>query len=375
MPMPTIPSNVQLQPLMKSLLLRPLSQLFGLGVWMRNHLYDAGWLKQTEFEVPVLVVGNLAVGGTGKTPHVEYLVRLLMEGYHVGVLSRGYKRETNGFVLASPQSHPEDIGDEPYQIYRKFGPHVTVAVCEDRVEGIRRMLEVDPAITMFILDDAFQHRAVKPLASVVLTEYRRPAFDDHLLPYGRLREPMESIARADLVVVTKCPGQMKPMDYRLFKEKLRLYPFQKLYFSRYAYGHLVPVFADNATHVPTLEELDQDDAIMCLTGIAHPQGFHDHLCATGARVDLHRYPDHHHFTQTDMRDLEQAWDQIHARRRLIVTTEKDAVRLLNNPYFPHRLKKHIFYIPVRVDFIEGLESGDFADGVRRAMRNGRLFKG
>lgn len=370
---------MRLPPLLTKLLLLPLSRLFGLAVGVRNRLYDAGWLKSVDFDVPVLVVGNLAVGGTGKTPHVEYLVRQMMDDHHVGVLSRGYKRHTRGFVLATPRTRPDDIGDEAYQIYRKFGPGVTVAVCEKRAEGIRRMLEIDPAINLFILDDAYQHRAVTPLAAVVLTEYHRPAFEDDMLPYGRLREPMSALNRADVVVVTKCPGQMKPMDYRLFKEKLRLYPFQKLYFSRYAYGHLVPVFDElpagqPPVPVPLLDDLTEDDAVMCLTGIAHPRTFAQHLRGHRARVTQRRYPDHHAFTQADMRDIAQAWDLMAGRRKLIVTTEKDAVRLLNNPYFPHHLKPHIFYIPISVEFIEGLESGDFTDGVRRAMRNARLFK-
>lgn len=152
--------------LLSMLLLYPISKLYGLGVSLRNRMFEHGMLKQTEFNVPVVVVGNIAMGGTGKTPHVEYIVESLMGRYNIGVLSRGYKRSTRGFVLATPQSRPEDIGDEPYQIYRKFGPEITVAVCEKRTEGINRMLEINPKINMVILDDAFQHRYVKPIPTV-----------------------------------------------------------------------------------------------------------------------------------------------------------------------------------------------------------------
>ena len=187
--------------LLSALLLYPISRLYGLGVAVRNKMFEHGILKQQEFSVPVVVVGNIAMGGTGKTPHVEYIVEELMDKYNIGVLSRGYKRATKGFVLATPQSRPEDIGDESYQIYRKFGPDVTVAVCEKRVEGINRMLEINPSINLIILDDAFQHRYVKPAVSVVLTEYSRPVFKDNLLPYGNLREQRSALNRADIVAV------------------------------------------------------------------------------------------------------------------------------------------------------------------------------
>lgn len=340
---------------------------------VRNRLYDAGIKRQVQFDVPVLVVGNIAMGGTGKTPHVEHLLHEMMDTRHIGVLSRGYKRATQGFVLASRRSRPEDIGDESYQIYRKFGPGVTVAVCESRVEGITRMLEIDPKIELIILDDAFQHRAVKPTTAIVLTEYNRPAFEDHLLPYGRLRESMSAMSRADIVVVTKCPDDMKPMEYRIFKEKLRLFPFQKLYFSRYSYGHLVPVFSEDAQRVPALDDLMPGDAILCVTGIANPRPFTRHLRTHRAVVKTRRYPDHHNFSAEDMADIEKAFDSLEGNEKIIVTTEKDAVRLLNNPYFPHQLKPHIFYIPIGVEFIDTLESGPFIPGVERALHNANLF--
>lgn len=358
---------------LSALLLLPVSKIYGLVMAVRNRLFESGVLKQHTFDVPVVVIGNIAMGGTGKTPHVEYTVGALRDRFRLGVLSRGYKRATSGFVLATPQSRPEDIGDESYQIYRKFGPDVTVAVCESRVEGISRMLEVNPDINMVILDDAFQHRYVKPTAAVVLTEYNRPVFNDKLLPYGRLREPKSALNRADIVVVTKCPEDMKPMEYRIFKENLNLFPYQLLFFSRYRYGMLVPVFGDTDAPIPALDSLSPADALLVVTGVANPKPFVRHLRTYPARVKLKRFGDHHNFTAADMESIERSFDELQSDRKYIITTEKDAVRLLNNPYFPHRLKQCIFYVPIRVEFINTGESGDFVEGIVKTLRNARLF--
>ena len=338
--------------LLSALLLYPVSRLYGLGVAVRNKLFEQGILKQQEFSVPVVVVGNIAMGGTGKTPHVEYIVEALMEKYNIGVLSRGYKRSTKGFVLASQQSRPEDIGDESYQIYRKFGPEITVAVCEKRVDGINRMLEINPKINLILLDDAFQHRYVKPSVSIVLTEHNRPVFKDSLLPYGRLRESRGALNRADIVIVTKCPPDMKPMQYRIFEENLNLFPFQKLYFSRYNYGHLVPVFPDAVENVPSFDSLDPGTPLLVVTGVANPKPFVRYLRRRKAKVKLKRFGDHHNFSSSDMVEIEKEFNELSGEDKFIVTTEKDAVRLFNNPYFPHALKSRIFYVPIKVDFID-----------------------
>lgn len=355
------------------LLLYPISRIYGMGVAVRNKMFEYGMLKQQEFDIPLVVVGNLAMGGTGKTPHVEYIVESLLGKYNIGVLSRGYKRATSGFVLATPQSRPEDIGDESYQIYRKFGPDITVAVCEKRTEGIRMMREINPDLNMIILDDAFQHRYVKPSVSIILTEYNRPIFNDKLLPYGRLREPARALNRADIVVVTKCPLDMKPMQYRIFEENLKLFPYQKLYFSRYNYGHLVPVFPDEAHDIPSLGNLDTNTSILVVTGVANPKPFVRFLRRHKAKVKLKRFTDHHNFTSSDMDEISRLYDEMPGNEKYIFTTEKDAVRILNNPYFPHRLKKYIFYIPIKVEFIDRGES-EFTSGLEKTIRDSRLFK-
>ena len=359
--------------LLSMLLLYPISKIYGVVMAVRNKMFDYGILKQQEFDIPTVVVGNIAMGGTGKTPHVEYIVESLLGKYNIGVLSRGYRRATKGFVLASPQSRPEDIGDESYQIYRKFGPDITVAVCEKRADGIRQMREINPTLNMIILDDAFQHRYVKPSVSVILTEYNRPVFNDKILPYGRLRESARALNRADMVVVTKCPVDMKPMHYRLFEENLKLFPFQKLYFSRYNYGHLVPIFPDEVTDIPALDNLRADNSILVITGVANPKPFVRFLRRNKAKVKLKRFTDHHNFTASDMEEIARLFDELPSANKFIVTTEKDAVRILNNPYFHHRLKKSIFYVPIKVEFIDRGEA-EFTAGIEKTIRDSRLFK-
>ncbi|MDE6766145.1 MAG: tetraacyldisaccharide 4'-kinase, partial [Duncaniella sp.] len=344
-----------------------------LGMAIRNRMFEYGILKQTEFQVPVVVVGNVAMGGTGKTPHVEYIVEALMNKYNIGVLSRGYRRSTRGFVIATPQSRPEDIGDESYQIYRKFGPEITVAVCENRVDGIKRMMEINPAINMLILDDAFQHRYVKPSVSIVLTEFNRPVFADNLLPYGRLRETRAALNRADIVIATKCPPGMEQLEYSIFGEKLNLFPFQKLFFSHFNYGHFVPVFPDEATDIPAIDTIKPDTNILVVTGVANPKPFARFLRRNKFKVKLKRFPDHHNFTASDMAVIESRFAEIPGDDKFIATTEKDAVRLFNNPYFPHNLKSKIFYVPIKVGFIDRGDR-EFIPTLEKTIRDSRLFK-
>lgn len=354
--------------LLSNLLLLPASKIYGMVIAVRNKLFDLGLKKQHSFDVPVIVVGNISMGGTGKTPHTEYLIEALRDDYKLGVLSRGYKRRTKGFVLATKRLRPEDIGDEPYQMFNKYGDDVMVAVCESRVEGIRKMLEINPEINLFLLDDAFQHRYVKPDISIVLTEFGHPVFYDKLLPYGRLREPMSALNRCDAVIVTKCPDDAKPVDFRIFRQNLDLYPYQKLFFSTYSYGHLVSVFPEAVTYIPYLDWLTPDDTIMIVTGVGNPRPFVRHLRKYKARVKVKRYPDHHNFSSSDMETLLKIYNEMPGKRKYIITTEKDAVRLSNNPYYPHALKSSIFYLPIRVDFMSQSD-GDFDEITRNMIRN------
>ncbi len=332
------------------MILLPLSKLYGFGVGVRNLMFKWHILKQREFPVPVIVVGNIGVGGTGKTPHTEYIIDLLRYKYRIGMLSRGYKRQTKGFVLATDRSTPLDIGDEPYQIYQKFGRDITVAVCEDRCTGIDEMLRLDPKINLIVLDDAFQHRYVKPTVSIVLTEFSNPVFYDKLLPLGRLREPASAIYRADMVVVTKCPEQLKKLEYRIFKNNLKLFPYQKLFFSGFDYAPLRPLFPDVIKDTLHMQWLSETDTVLVLSGIANPKPLIKHLKQFSAKIKVKLFPDHHNFSRRDLDTIVRRFNELEGNRKFIVTTEKDAVRLINNPYFPHELKSHIYYQPIEVRF-------------------------
>ncbi|MBO5750396.1 MAG: tetraacyldisaccharide 4'-kinase, partial [Bacteroidaceae bacterium] len=233
--------------------LTPLSWLYGLGVGVRNAMFDCGLLPSEKFDVPVISVGNITVGGSGKTPHTEYLVRLLRDKYQVAILSRGYKRKSKGFQFASDETTMETIGDEPFQMKRKY-PEAHVAVDKDRRNGIRNLLDknVNPPVGVVILDDAFQHRYVSPDVNVLLMDYHRLICFDKLLPAGRLREPAANKRRADIVVVTKCPQTITPMEQRGIERSLALFPWQRLYFTYFKYGSLYPLFDK------TREELSLD---------------------------------------------------------------------------------------------------------------------
>ena len=330
--------------------LYPLSKLYGFGVGVRNKLYDWGIIKSNKFDIPIITVGNLAVGGTGKTPHTEYIASLLLEQYNVGILSRGYKRKTKGFVLATPHSTPRDIGDEPYQMYHKLGRKITLAVCANRTLGIEQMCKVNPELDVIVLDDGFQHRRVEPDVAILLTEYNKPYFRDELMPYGKLREPATGVERADMVIVTKCPDDIKAIDFRIVKKRLNLIPDQNLFFSRYMYEPPVPVFNGSVKKdaIPNLDYLTQTDNILAICGIANPRPFLFYVKSFAARVKVNVFADHREFTRKDMDLIKSRFNSLPKGKRYIVTTEKDAVRIINNPYFPHELKPYIYFIPIRV---------------------------
>lgn len=335
----------------KKLVLLPLSKLYGFVTFMRNQFFDWHILPQHTFNVPVVVVGNIAVGGTGKTPHTEYIIEHLRHNFRIAVLSRGYKRKTKGFVLATNESKPTHIGDESYQIFHKFGGKVIVAVCEDRVAGIHELLSLFPDISLIVLDDAFQHRYVTPTVSVVLTEYNRPLYDDKMLPYGRLREPLRGIMRANIIVATKCPEQMTDLDYALFKKNLDHFPYQDVFFSRYVYQNMVPMFPDETSSVPSLEWMDSSDSILAVAGVENPRPFIRYLKSFMARVRVNVFADHHAFSKKDMAELLERFRTMPGNTRILVTTEKDAVRMMSSPHFPPELRSAAYYLPVKVDFI------------------------
>ena len=349
-------------------LLTPASWIYGAVVGVRNWMFEQKFLKSVEYDIPVIGVGNLTVGGTGKTPHVEYIVSHLSLDFKVAVLSRGYKRKTKGFVLANVKSTPSSIGDEPYQIYQKFHGRVIVAACESRRKGIEELLKLFPDLDVIVLDDSFQHRWVKPKLSILLTDYSRPFYEDKLLPLGRLRESPMQVNRADMVIVTKCPDQLLPMEFRIASKSLDLMAFQKLFFSRYDYGEISPVFIDDSPYSISLSQLTDKDSVMLLTGIANPRYIVKYFRLFPFRVKVDHYPDHHDFTKRDILDIAKKFKDMPGQRKIIVTTEKDAVRLMHNPYFPKDLKPYTFFLPVEVKMVKGVDDHDLIEEIKNHIK-------
>lgn len=351
-------------------LLTPFSWGYGAGVWLRNTAFNMGILPQEEFEVPIVSVGNITVGGTGKTPHVEYIIEALYRRYHIAVLSRGYKRKTKGFILASDSMTPRDIGDEPFQIYRKYSGMITLAVCESRRKGIHELLRIDPNINLILLDDAFQHRYVKPKVNILLMDYNRPCYDDKLMPLGSLREPASSLTRCDFVIVTKCPSDLNPMDRRMMKKNLDQYmfppPSQHLFFSNIRYADPVSVFPIQSPQLTSLQWLHDDDSVLCVTGIATPKPLVRYLRSFPGQVKVMHFDDHHVFTRRDFADIFRVFKSLEGKRKFIITTEKDAVRIVSNPYYPPTKRNVIYYIPMRVGFLE-MESTNFIEELIRRI--------
>ena len=286
---------------MKYLLL-PFALIYRCIAVVRNWLFDLGVLKSKAYDVPVIVVGNITVGGTGKTPHVEYLVKMLGAKRRVAVVSRGYGRSTSGFVEVRPESDARSVGDEPLQIKRKF-PDVLVAVDEVRTHAIDHLLAAD-AVDTFILDDAFQHRHVLAGLNIVLVDYNRPIFSDLMLPAGRLREPRCGINRANVVLVTKCPKTLTDAERQEFSRKLKLSSEVPVFFTTFGYGQLVPI-----GNSPVDAEL-KGVTVVVATGIARPERLYQHLTDSGAKVVGIKFPDHHFFTTDDIDKVITAYQSV-----------------------------------------------------------------
>jgi tetraacyldisaccharide 4'-kinase len=332
------------------LILIPFSWLYGLAVWIRNTLYDQGVIKPAEFSIPIISVGNITVGGTGKTPHVEYLVDLLKEEYNVATLSRGYRRRTRDFRLAGMDSAPAEVGDEPMQIKKKY-PDVTVAVDRRRAHGVSELMKLEPPVEVVVLDDAFQHRSIRPGFSILLIDYHRLPDSDHLLPAGMLREPAGNRNRAHLILVTRTPGELKPIDMRNYVKNLGLRMGQHLYFTTVRYDCLVPVFSD----VPAREAdwyRSRTTSVLLVSGIADPHGIRHFAENISSRVQEITYSDHHRYTAKDMDrisrrflELKEAGGEV-----LVLTTEKDAVKIREfTPCDELRISMHA--VRIRIHFL------------------------
>lgn len=331
----------------KNIVFYLLSLLYGIVTEVRNRMFDWGVLKQHSFDLPIISIGNLAVGGTGKTPHTEFLIRQLSEKFKTAVLSRGYRRETAGFVLADKNSTAKTIGDEPFQLFSKL-PDVAVAVDEKRVRGIENLLKTKPDIQVIMLDDAFQHRHVRPGLSILLTDYANLYTDDFMLPYGALREYRKNSKRADMVVVTKCPEDIQPDEYKSIAWKLKLRQHQQLFFSAFEYGQIYPVFPEMIRK--PMPEITSETAVLMFTGIVKPELMLNWLKKNTQKVKTRFYPDHHHFDKKDIAEIEKDFIDLQGDK-LILTTEKDAARLKSNPHLTDKMKKNLYALPLEVKIL------------------------
>lgn len=326
-------------------LLFPFSLLYGSIIWLRNKLYDKRILRSIRFNFPVISIGNLSTGGTGKTPHIEYLIRLLQPEYRMATLSRGYKRKTKGFLLATDTTTSTDIGDEPFLFYRKH-PDTTVSVCEERLTGIPRLLGEHPETEVILLDDAFQHRAVKPGLNILLTDYERPFYKDFILPFGNLREGRKAYRRAHIIIVSKCPPHLEQADISRIIAKIKPDKQQQVFFSGVHYDELYDFYTGQP--VAAIPE-----NIVMISGIAQPEPMRNHLQQKTRELRLLQYADHHYFTQTDLERIRTSYQDWHTDGKMIITTEKDAARLELHKEQLAAWALPIAILPIKVHFLEG----------------------
>lgn len=330
----------------------PFSLLYGLVVMLRNKLYDSGVFPSVEFKKPSTIsVGNLSAGGTGKTPHVEYIVKLLFPKYKIATLSRGYGRKSSGFRIADRDASTADIGDEPKQFRNRFHSDVTVAVDASRVNGVRRLIEKTPGLDVVILDDAFQHRRIKPGLQIVLTDYARLYYEDHLLPTGYLREPRPGIRRADIIIVSKTPQFFSPLERKRIIKQIAPEAYQKVYFSTIIYGDFIP-FSKAAGETARAKEsvFGNNYSVLLLTGIANSHSLEYFLRDKVKELIPARFRDHHEFSATDLQQVCEKFKSIRNENKIILTTEKDAMRLQKPGLAEYLAEVPVYYVPIEIAF-------------------------
>jgi tetraacyldisaccharide 4'-kinase len=357
-------------------LLFPFSLLYGIAVIIRNFCYDAGLFKSKSFDNPVISIGNLDIGGAGKSPMTEYLIRLLKDNYKLATLSRGYGRETKGYLAAEGEPRIKNqesrekkggspltihhspttatatatatnLGDEPAQFKAKF-PEITVAVCEKRVEGIRNLI---PDHDIILLDDAYQHRAVMPGLNILLFDYGRLNEPHLLLPAGNLREPFSGRRRAQIIVVTKCPAALSNDEKSAAVQLIGPLPYQKVFYTQIAYQPLIPFNAETS-----VQNIENDTTVFLLTGIANPKPLLRHLGGLASNIIHHNYPDHHCFSPKNIAKLAAEFSACKAQKKLVVTTEKDAQRLQQSwldGALPGGRNLPVLVLPIKVEFLNG----------------------
>ena len=341
------------------ILLLPFAFLYGLGVWIRNKMYDRNWLKSASFGLPVICVGNLSVGGTGKSPMVEFLLCQLKDRYKVATLSRGYKRKTKGYALASGETTAIDIGDEPMLFHKKF-PGVPVAVGEERLVAIPQLLHDRPDTEVIILDDAFQHRAIQAGLNIVLTEYSNLFTRDFFLPTGDLRDLPSSYKRAHIIVVTKTNKDITQEERAAIEDEIAPLPHQQLFFACISYGAPYHITSHQFHYI------DEQTEVLLITGIANPRPLKQYLEERIQTYHMMHFNDHHIFTIDDWRDIQKRFNSIESQRKIILTTEKDAMRLMK---FSQEMNGMPFYvIPIEHQFLFN-EGNRFTEAVVQFIEN------
>ena len=344
------------------IILFPFTVLYGVIITSRNLLYDTGLLKSTSFSVPVISVGNLSIGGAGKTPHIEFLIRILGEYIYVATLSRGYKRKTKGFRFVNSRDSVLEAGDEPLQFKRKY-PEVNVAVSESRTLAIPIIMKAFPYTQAVLLDDAFQHRAIIPGLNILLTPFHDPYTHDTLLPAGRLREYPSAYKRADIIIVTKCPDDISVDDKTAFQKELNILPHQKLFLSRYIYQDPYS-FKNGIDRI----RLSEDHDIILISAIASTYYLRYYLDSKVGSVHQLEYEDHHLFTDKDINYIEQVFNNRDTQNKIILTTEKDAMRLdLKRKKLVHS-QLPIYVLPIQVEFCLD-EKEEFIDVIKSFLLN------
>lgn len=333
--------------------LYPVALVYGTVVWLRNRLYDTGFFSSVQFSVPVITVGNLSVGGTGKTPHVEYLVRLLQYRFKVATMSRGYKRRTQGFLLADENTNALRIGDEPMQYHMKF-PELVVSVAEERITGIPTLIQKRPQVEAVLLDDAYQHRSVKAGRNILITDYSKPFYTDYILPIGTLREKRNAYKRADIIIVSKCPPDLDKAAADAIRSKINPLPHQQVFFTAIQYEQAYDMF--------TLEPVQlRDKHALLVCCIAKPQPLVNYVNTIAKDSHVLSYADHHYFLSRDLEEMKDAYTNWNVENKLVVTTEKDAARL---HLHADKLKEwgvQIAVLPISIGFLfEGATAFDAA---------------
>lgn len=313
---------------------------------VRNLFFRKRIFTSTSFPLPIISIGNLAVGGTGKTPHIEFLIRLLKDEYKTAVLSRGYKRKTKGFVKADEYTTANEIGDEPFQIHSKFS-EISVFVDEKRVHGVNKILQIKPDTEVILLDDAYQHQYIKPGLSILLTDFSKPFTQDFVLPYGSLRERRKNADRADIIMVTKCPLDTKSEDIQRITKEINPKSYQHIFFSGLEYGEIYPVFDGEKIDNKKLKNLD----ILLVSAIVNPFPMINYIEKLAKSIETITFADHHYFSEKELKEIEEK-----TGNKIILTTEKDAARLKSMNYMNEELKKKIYALPLHIKILNNQEN-------------------